>query len=69
MITNGEAFKLSEDCDGVIWKDKLGWHGCLKWNIEGNTNFVGPYPSRMETISAVRTEFARQPPDDTGTEH
>ncbi len=58
MIANGEAFKLGEDCDGVIWQEALGWFGCLRWDVEGNTNFVGPFPTRTEMIQAVRVEFA-----------
>lgn len=34
MIENGEAFRLSETCQGVIWKDDDGWHGCLRWDVE-----------------------------------
>ncbi len=58
MIANGEVFKLGEDCDGVIWQEALGWFGCLRWDVEGNTNFVGPFPTRTETIRTVRAEFA-----------
>ncbi len=64
MITNGEAFKLGEDCDGVIWQEALGWFGCLRWVVEGNTNFVGPFPTRTETTQAVRAEFAGSIQDD-----
>ncbi len=56
-IRTAEAFKLADDCDGVIWQNALGWHGCLRWSVEGNTDFVGPFPSRSEAIREVKDAF------------
>jgi hypothetical protein len=50
---SGESFRLADNCEGVIWHDAAGWSGCLKWDIEGNTDFVGPFDKRSAAIDAV----------------
>jgi len=57
-LTNAETFNLTADCLGVIWQDAAGWHGCLKWDIEGNTDFVGPFADRPAALDAVRAAYA-----------
>lgn len=54
---SGESFRLADDCSGVIWHDAQGWHGCLKYDIEGNTDFVGPFGLRTAAIDAVKSRF------------
>ena len=51
-----EVFRLEDNCEGVIWHDDAGWSGCLKWDI-GNTDFTGPYPSRIEVLRAVKENY------------
>ena len=43
LPADSEVFRLDDNCEGVVWHSDEGWSGCLKWDIEGNTDFVGPY--------------------------
>lgn len=56
-ISNGEIFKLADDCEGVIWQDADGWQGCLRWSVEGNTDFIGPCSSRSAAIREVKDAY------------
>lgn len=54
---NSEVFRLSEDCEGVIWREPDGWHGCLRWSLLGDTNFIVPLNTRQEAIDSVKSEY------------
>ncbi len=42
----------------VIWQDEGGqWCGCLKSDGDGDTDFVGPRPWRMNVIDALRMAY------------
>lgn len=56
-IDQSETFRLSDTCTGVLWHDETGWHGCLKFDVEGDTNFVGPFASSLGARNALRGEF------------
>jgi len=54
------VFRLDDDCDGVVWQDAAGWHGCLRWaNEDGTTDLSGPYGNRSEAVGEVKVEFWR----------
>lgn len=57
IVTGTESFILSDDCRGVIWQSADGWHGCLNFDVDGDTNFVGPFQSVVGARMAVRSEF------------
>lgn len=57
LLPATETFVLSANCRGVIWQTADGWHGCLKFDIDGDTNFVGPFQSVVGARMAVRSEF------------
>jgi len=52
-----ESFVMSTDVTGVVWRDPDGWRGCLRTAVEGDTNFVGPFISRVGARLAVLSEF------------
>lgn len=52
-----EMFRLSDDCTGLIWRDRpSGWSGCLR-TPTGDSNFVGPFKSIVGARLAVRSEY------------
>mgnify|MGYP001177768744 CR=1 FL=1 len=52
-----ETFRLSDDCTGLIWRDRpSGWSGCLR-GPAGDSNFVGPFKSIVGARLAVRSEY------------
>lgn len=57
IIDYCETFRLSDDCIGAIWHDNAGWYGNLHWNIEGDTDFCGPFLSVSMARQAVRAAF------------
>jgi len=55
--------RISTDCLGIVWyvagdpNLKDGWHGCLKYDVAGETNFVGPFATPLGAQQALRAEF------------
>lgn len=57
MITGEETFRLDEDCLGLTWCAAAGYYGCLRWDVLGDTDFVGPYTTITQVRMAVREQF------------
>ena len=57
LIDDCETFRLAGDCIGVVWHDAAGWHGNLHWDVEGDTDFVGPFVTITAARNAVRAAF------------
>lgn len=54
------VFRLDDDCEGVVWQDAVGWHGCLRWaNEDGTTDLPGPYCNQSEVVFQAKDEFWR----------
>ena len=56
-IDDCETFRLAADCIGVIWHEPDGWRGNLHWDVEGDTDFVGPFVTIIAAREAVRAAF------------
>ena len=55
--TVSETFRLSDDCTGLILRDRpSGWSGCLR-TPTGDSTFVGPFKSIVGARLAVRSEY------------
>ena len=65
LVDDCETFRMSDNCLGVVWHDDAGWHGNLHWDVEGDTDFVGPFTTVMLARQSVRAAFvsAAQPAD------
>lgn len=55
MIQDSETFPIGA-LMGVLWKDDEGWHGCLRGDVEGDTNFVGPFDNKESARQALIRE-------------
>jgi len=58
-IYEAETLQVDENAIGVLWKDERGWNGCLKTEIEGRTNFVGPFETKEKAKKALEQEAKR----------
>ncbi len=53
--------RFAADCTGHVWYSddtyNPGWHGYLKYDTEGATNFVGPFATALGAQQALRAEY------------
>lgn len=57
MRSNLVIFRIESNCECLVWCEPDGWHACLRWNEDTETDLIGPCGGKLEAIFEIKMTF------------